>query len=232
MHPPETAGVQPGHDVVVIGASAGGVEALREVARNLPEGLPAAVFVAVHLPPGSRSHLPEILARSGPLPAEHPKDRDRVRPGRIYVAPPDHHMLLEDGTVRLARGPHHNHHRPAIDPLFESAAKAHNSRVVGVILSGTLDDGTAGLARIKARGGVAIVQDPATAAHSGMPESALAHIDAEVVPLSKIGAAIAAAVTRPPTPASSALDSEKHAAMLRHVLLSENGPSATTREES
>src|SRR5262245_12615240 len=196
-----------GHDIVVIGASAGGVEAIREVVSRLPETLQAAVFVVVHLPRGNRSFLPEILNRSGPLPSSQAEDGDPIRRGAIYVAPPDHHLLLENGRIRLARGPHHNRRRPAIDPLFWSAAKAYSSRVVGVVLSGTLDDGTAGLATIKARGGIAIVQDPKTAAFSGMPTSALAYVDAECVPLSEIGPAIARAVEReapafhPPEPA-------------------------------
>ena len=193
---PDAGRERHGHDIVVIGASAGGVEATREVVSRLPETLEAAVFVVVHLPRGSHSLLPEILARSGPLPVVKPKDGASIRRGTIYVGPPDHHLLIHDGRILLARGPHHNRHRPAIDPLFWSAAKFYSTRVVGVVLTGTLDDGTAGLATIKARGGVAIVQDPKTAAFSSMPASALAYVDAERVPLTEVGPAIARAVER------------------------------------
>jgi two-component system, chemotaxis family, protein-glutamate methylesterase/glutaminase len=187
-----------GHDIVVIGASAGGVEALMEVTQRLPSDLPAALFVVLHLPRDSRSNLPEILSRSGPLPAKHAKDREAVQRGRIYIAPPDLHMLLDEGFVRLWRGPHHNWLRPGVDPLFESAARAYGSRVVGVVLSGALDDGTAGLARIKRAGGIAIVQDPSTAPHPGMPESARAYVAVDrTVPIRGMAAAIDSAVREP-----------------------------------
>ena len=180
----------------MIGASAGGIEALREVAHRLPADLEAAVFVVVHLPEGAKSTLPEILARSGALPAMHAQDGRGIERGRIYVAPPDHHLLLEAGErMRVARGPYHNRHRPAVDPLFTSAALAYGPRVVGVVLSGTLDDGTAGLARIKRAGGIAIVQDPATAAYSGMPENAIAHVPMDrTVPITELAAAIESSV--------------------------------------
>ena len=164
------------HDIIVIGASAGGVETIREVVRGLPPELPAAVFVVLHLPPEPRSVLPEILARDSRLPVSHPEDHEAIRQGRVYVAPTDHHMLLTEDTVRVVLGPHHNRHRPAIDPLFRSASRVHGPRVVGVILSGTLDDGVAGLQTIQRRGGLTVVQDPASALFSGMPTSALAAI--------------------------------------------------------
>ena len=185
-------------EIVVIGASAGGVEAMREVAQGLPRDLDAAIFCVMHHPPGAKSYLPEILTRAGPLPALHAEDGERIRPGRIYVGPPDHHMLLADGHVRLSRGPHHNRHRPAVDPLFGSAARSYGPGVIGVVLSGTLDDGTAGLAKIKGAGGVALVQDPATAAHAGMPESARTHVAVDrVVPLDRMAAAIVEAAREP-----------------------------------
>jgi two-component system chemotaxis response regulator CheB len=200
-----------GRDIVAIGASAGGIEALQEVVRGLPPDLGAAVFVVLHLPHDARSSLPEILSRSGPLPAAHAKDGEVFERGRIYVAPPDRHLLLEDGRVRLERGPSHNRLRPAADPLFGSAARAHGSRVVGVVLSGALDDGTAGLARIKRRGGVAIVQDPSTALYPGMPESALAHVAVDrVVPIHQMAAAIEEAV-RGPAPDSPPVDDHQEA---------------------
>jgi two-component system, chemotaxis family, protein-glutamate methylesterase/glutaminase len=125
-----------GHDVVAIGASAGGFEALARVAGALPADLPAAVFVVVHLAEGSPGMLPRILDRAGPLEAAHPEDGDPVEYGRIYVAPPNLHLLLEDGKVRLTSGPHENRHRPAVDPLFRTAALAYGPRVVGVVLRG------------------------------------------------------------------------------------------------
>jgi two-component system chemotaxis response regulator CheB len=163
----------PGHDIIVIGASAGGVEAISQLARQLPGNLPAAIFVVLHVPAHSPSMLPQILNRKGALTALHPADGEAIRNGRIYVAPPDFHLLVEPGRVRLTRGPRENGHRPAVDPLFRTAARAFGPRVVGLVLSGTLDDGTAGLAAIKQRGGVTVVQDPDDALYPGMPRSAL-----------------------------------------------------------
>jgi two-component system, chemotaxis family, protein-glutamate methylesterase/glutaminase len=174
-------GQQNGHGVIVIGASAGGVEALRKIAAGLPEEFGSTVFVVLHLPPGGTSVLPAILARAGELSASHPVDGEEIKTGHIYVAPPDNHMLIEDGVVRLARGPRENGHRPAIDPLFRSAARSHGSGVIGVILSGVLDDGTAGLAAVKAAGGRTVVQDPEDALYSAMPESAIAYVGPEHV---------------------------------------------------
>lgn len=177
-----------GHDIIVIGASAGGVEALIEVVRRLPPRLPAAVFVVLHIPAQSPSLLPEILTRSGSFVASHPEDNEKIEHGRIYVAPPDHHLLVERGYVRVIRGPKENRHRPAIDPLFRSAARAYGTRVVGVVLSGALDDGTAGLLAVKRRGGIAVIQDPKDALYPSMPQSALKHVAVDYsVPLSDIG---------------------------------------------
>jgi two-component system chemotaxis response regulator CheB len=162
----------PGHDIIVIGASAGGVEALRELARGLPSNLPAAVFIVLHVPSAGPSLLPRILNQSGPLRASHAINGEAIERGRIYIAPPDHHLLLERGRVRVARGPKENRARPAADPLFRSAAHAYGTRVVGVVLSGSLDDGTAGLAAIKRRGGLTVAQDPEEALYPGMPRSA------------------------------------------------------------
>src|SRR5262249_2475817 len=160
-------------DIVVVGASAGGVEPLTKLVAGLPRDLPAAVFVVVHLPATTRSFLPNILSRAGALVAVHPEDGAPIRPGHVYVAPPNHHLLVEPGRMRLLAGPRVNRVRPAADPLFRSAARAYGERVTGGVLSGTQDDGAAGLAAIKERGGVAIVQDPADALFSGMPCSAL-----------------------------------------------------------
>jgi len=180
-------------DIIVIGASAGGVEATSEIARALPADFPGAVFVVVHIAPTATSLLPAILTRRGALPARHPSDGDPIEPGTIYVAPPDRHLMLERGRVRVVRGPMENGTRPAVDPLFRSAATAYGARVVGVVLSGNLDDGTAGLIAIKRCGGRAIVQDPADALFPGMPQSAIEHVAVdEVVPLDAIPSAIIA----------------------------------------
>lgn len=174
-------------DVIVVGASAGGVEALAELARGLPSDLPAAVFVILHLPPDARSHLPEILDRAGPLPASHAVDGAPIRPGRIYVAPPNRHLFLEGDCIRLSIGPRINNVRPSIDVLFRSAARGFDERVIGVVLSGTLDDGTLGLDAIQIRGGTVVIQDPDEAQFSGMPRNALERVKADyVLPIAQI----------------------------------------------
>lgn len=162
-------------DLVVIGASAGGVRVLLDLAAALPEDFPACVLVVLHVG-AHRSMLPELMSARGWLRAIHPRDGQALQPGRIFVAPPDHHMLVEDGVVRISRGPKENHSRPAIDPLFRTAALAHAQRVIGLLLSGRLDDGTAGLQAIKRCGGLAVVQDPADAEHPDMPASARANV--------------------------------------------------------
>src|SRR5262245_58263733 len=139
----------PGHDIILIGTSAGGVEALIALAHELPANLPAAVFIVLHIPAQSPSMMPNILGRAGRLPAVQPVDGAPIEPGRIYIAPPDDHMLLEHGRIRIMHGPRENRHRPAVDPLFRSAARVYGPRAIGVILTGTLDDGTAGLLAIK-----------------------------------------------------------------------------------
>ena len=175
-------------DVVVIGASAGGVGFLQRLVERLPPGFGAAVFVALHLPDGSRSMLPAILERAGSLPAAHAKDGMTFQRGRIYVAPPGFHLTLEANSMRVHRGAREHGVRPAIDPLFRSAALVAGPRAIGVVLSGLLDDGTVGLREIKKAGGVAIVQDPAETPFPGMPESALAHVDVDYcLPAADIG---------------------------------------------
>ena len=176
------------HDIVVIGASAGGVEALSELARGLPADLPAAVFVTVHFPAASTSVLPNILSRAGALPAVHAEDRMPIERGTIYVAPPDRHLILAPDGMRLVRGPQENGNRPAIDPMFRSAAVAFGARVVGVVLTGNLDDGTSGLLAIKRRGGLAVVQDPDDALFPSMPRSALKYVDVDrTAPIARLG---------------------------------------------
>ncbi len=168
-------------DLVVIGASVGGLEVLRQIAAGLPPEFPAAVCIVLHIAPEGPSALAPILGRAGPLPCHPARDGERLRIGEIVVAPPDRHLTVEDGRVRLTVGPRENGHRPAVDPLFRSAADAWGSRAIGVILSGTRDDGAAGLAAIKAAGGAAVVQDPEEALYAGMPASALAHVAVDAV---------------------------------------------------
>jgi two-component system chemotaxis response regulator CheB len=180
-------------DIIVVGASAGGMEALQRVVAGLPADLPAAMFVVWHLPPGlRRSVLPQVLSRAGKLPALEAEDGMRIRPGRIYVAASDHHLLLDRGVMRVTKGPKENRFRPAIDPLFRSAAYAYGPRTIGVVLTGALDDGTSGLWTVKLRGGTAIVQDPAEAMHASMPLSALENVSVDLtLRLDEIGPALA-----------------------------------------
>lgn len=179
----------PEHDIIVIGASSGGVEALQQVVRQFPPDLPAAVFVILHLPPRTRSMLPEILTRAGQVPAIHPENGAAIEPGRIYVAPPDHHLVLERGHVHLSLGPKEQHHRPCINVMFRSAALAYGDRVTAVVLTGELDDGTAGLWEVKRRGGIAVVQNPEGAAFPSMPLNALREVEADyVVDIARMGA--------------------------------------------
>ena len=148
----------------------------------------ASFFLVLHLPAESSSALPTILSRASGLPAIHPEDCSPIMPGTIYVAPPDYHLMLERGIVRVTHGPKENRHRPAIDPLFRSAALVYGPRVIGVNLTGALDDGTAGLLAIKRSGGIAIVQDPREALYASMPRSALMHVKVDyVLPLDDIG---------------------------------------------
>lgn len=176
-----------GHDIIVIGASAGGVEALMKLVKDLPQDIPAAIFIVIHTSPTSRNFLPEILSREGPLPAIQAVDYDTIQYGRIYIAPPDHHLLLENRTIRVTRGPKENRCRPAVDPLFRTSAYAYGPRVIGVVLTGILDDGTHGLYVIKSYGGIAVVQDPNDAAYPDMPQSALKNVKVDYcVPLTQI----------------------------------------------
>ena len=166
----------PVRDIVVVGFSAGGIEPLLRLVEALPADFPGAVFVVHHFPPQSVSALPNILQRASALDVVQAVDGDAIVPGRICVARPDQHLVLTGGRVRCTNGPREQGHRPAIDPLFRSAARTFGPRVVGVILSGTLDDGTVGLIEIKARGGLALVQEPEEAAYSGMVMSALRNV--------------------------------------------------------
>ena len=162
--------------VFVIGASLSGIDTLARLMHLLPPDFPAPIFITQHVASHSPGMLPHILTGAGYLPAVHPKNGELFERGRVYVAPPDRHMLVQKGYVRLSHGPQENLARPAIDPLFRSAAAAYGPAVVGVVLTGQLDDGTSGLLAIKDRGGIAMVQDPSEATAASMPQSALAHV--------------------------------------------------------
>ena len=187
------------HRLVVIGASAGGIEALREIVAGLPGDFPAPICVVIHTAPQSPGLLPDILSRAGALPAVTARDHQRLAAGRIFVPPPDCHMIVEPDRLRITKGPTENRFRPAIDPLFRSAAQVYGPAAIGVILTGSLDDGTAGLWAIRRLGGIAIVQDPADALFPSMPESALTHVGADHrVPLTGI-ASLLVGLTREPS---------------------------------
>jgi two-component system, chemotaxis family, protein-glutamate methylesterase/glutaminase len=182
----------------VIGASAGGMRALTTLVRALPRDFPAAIFVVLHVPPTSTSMVPWLLAHASPLPASHACDREPVRHGRIYVAPPDHHVVVEDGRVRLTGAATEHGHRPAVDVLFRSAALAYGPRCVGVVLSGARRDGASGLTTIKSCGGLAVVQDPAEACFPSMPRSALESCEVDhVASSSELGPLLKWLVTEP-----------------------------------
>ena len=178
----------PGRDIIVVGASAGGVAALIALTEELPADLPAAIFVVLHTPPYRPSRLPQVLEQGTSLPVAHARHGEPIRPGRIYIAPPDYHLLVQEGTVALSHGPKENGTRPAIDPLFLSAARAYGPRVAAVVLSGALGDGTAGMRAVREHGGVGVVQIPGEAEFSEMPLSAIRRADPDhVLPVAEIG---------------------------------------------
>jgi two-component system, chemotaxis family, protein-glutamate methylesterase/glutaminase len=174
-----------------VGASVGGVQALAKLAANLSEDLPAAVAVVLHTASTGPGLMPQILQRSGKLPAAHAKDDEPLEPGRIYVAPADHHLVVDSNRLRLTRTPKVNGSRPAVDMLFESAAEAHGPRVIGILLTGSLSDGAAGLERIKQSGGITVVQDPTEAYCPEMPLNALRKSNIDfVLPIAEISALV------------------------------------------
>ncbi len=185
--------------LIAIGASTGGIEALKLLTAQLPPHLPAAIAIVNHLAPNSPGYLPDILSRASRLPVSHGRDHEPIRSGHIYVAPPDRHLLIHDRHLMLSQGAKENRVRPAIDPLFRSVAVSYGNRAIGVVLTGGLDDGTAGLAAIKGCGGLAVVQDPAEAAMPSMPESALRHVIVDyVVPLAEMAPLLVRLVERDP----------------------------------
>src|SRR5256885_16600193 len=204
--------------LVVIGASAGGVEALSQLVSHLPHDLAAAVLIVLPVPPDRTSVLPRILNTAGPLPATHAKTGEHAAYSHVYVAPPGRHLLVHDGTLRLSAGPKEGGHRPAIDPLFRTAARAAGGRVVGVILSGALDDGTAGLVSIKQLGGICVVQDPNEAICGDMPRNALHNAEIDHCLTRAARAELLAHLSREEVaemrrPASQLLERESHIAL-------------------
>jgi two-component system chemotaxis response regulator CheB len=196
---------RPHRDIVVIGASAGGVTALLALAKTLPADFPAPIFLVLHVSPDSPSIMPELLNAVSALEARHPANGETVRPGVIYVAPPDHHMLLEEDRVLVTRGPKENRFRPSIDALFRSAAYTYGPRVIGVVLTGYLDDGTSGLWSVRRMGGLAIIQDPRDAEQPAMPTNALEFVEADyLVPLVQLGPLLVR-LTQEPAPAKTRL---------------------------
>jgi two-component system chemotaxis response regulator CheB len=167
------------HEVFVVGASAGGLRAVSALVAGLPDDFPGALLVVIHTASENPGMLAQILSRKTNIPVEMAEDGENIRPGRVYVARAGRHMVLNDGQVRLTLGPAENRNRPAVDPLFRSAARFYGSRAVGIVLTGYLDDGTAGLMSIKRAGGLAVVQDPDEAEAPSMPRSALTHVDVD-----------------------------------------------------
>lgn len=168
-------------NIIVIGASAGGYEVLKTIVKSLPSKIDASIFIVWHMAPTIRGVLPMVLNKENSIHAAHAVDNEEIKPNRIYIAAPDHHMLLEDGRVRVTHGPKENRFRPAVDPLFRSAAYEYRNRVIGVVLSGALDDGTAGLWTIKNYGGLAVAQDPNSAEVPSMPENAIREVAVDYI---------------------------------------------------
>jgi two-component system chemotaxis response regulator CheB len=200
-------------DIIVVGASAGGVAALLGLLQGLPKDLAASVLVVLHIPPDTKSHLAEILARSCALEVREARDHEQIASSTVYVAQADRHLLLGEDTIRITRGPKECRARPAVDALFRSAAVAYGPRVIGIVMTGMLDDGTAGLWAVKDQGGIALVQDPATAEFPSMPESAMKHVQIDAaLAIPELAARIVALVgertSRRPGPAPNGIRSK------------------------
>lgn len=173
--------------VIVIGSSAGGVIALKELVASLPPDFEVPIFIVQHIAPQVHSYLPDILNHSGSLKAKHPEDGEQIRNGHIYIAPPDHHLLIEEDHILVKKGPKENRFRPSVDALFRSAAYTYKNGVIGVILTGMLDDGTSGMWAINQMKGITIVQDPLDALYQSMPQNVLEHVNVDyIVPLAYI----------------------------------------------
>lgn len=193
----------------MIGASAGGVIALAELFKSLPEDFDAYIFVVLHLSPFSPSVLPQILSRAGRLKAVHPEDGEKMKRNVIYVAPPDHHLLIEKDKLIVKKGPKENRFRPSIDALFRSAAYSYGARVTGLVLSGLLDDGTSGLWSVKRQGGTSVIQDPADADFPQMPQNVIEYVDVDhAVSIHEMGALLNR-LTKEPAAETTSLSKEE-----------------------
>lgn len=212
-------------NIIVIGTSAGGLEALDNLVGQLPTNLPASIFIVQHLAPGlSGSALLHRLGRHQAFTPRFAENGQRFKPGCLYIAPPDNHLLLKSATVRVTKGARENRSRPGIDPLFRSAAVAHGARVIGVVLSGLLDDGTAGLMAIKRCGGVCVVQDPKDAAYSAMPQSALDNVDVDYcVSIADMGPLLTRLVSQAPGRNKAVPDDVRTEASIAERVLSDVG---------
>ncbi|MEP6683838.1 MAG: chemotaxis protein CheB [Parafilimonas sp.] len=196
--------------IIVIGASAGGLDALKMIIKGLPPGFSAPVFIVWHMSPDIRGILPQLFNSINTIHAAHAYDKEPIKTNRIYVAPPDHHLLVEENRVRVTHGPKENRFRPAVDPLFRSAAYTFGNRVIGIILSGALDDGTAGLGSVKQYGGVAIVQNPVDAQVPSMPENAMREVEVDyTVTAGELPALLVKLLQQQPSPVNENMKDEK-----------------------
>ena len=210
-------------DIVVIGASAGGVTALKHLVKGLPENFPGTIFIVLHIPPYTQTQLHLILSKAGPLEAVLAKDEEEFRPGMIYVAPNDHHLLLQKGKMLVKRGPRENRFRPSIDALFRSAAYEFGPRVVGIILSGILSDGASGLWTIKRHGGVAIIQDLEDAEQSQLPENVLEYVEPDYkLAAAEIGPLLGGIVKKQVDTERNKLTEEEMKRLQREVVIASN----------